>query len=437
MPRPYHSPSSIALGATCERAWAYQYIDKLRDPNLPWDDRYVDLKWDFAANCFVLPSTGEKVSAAQRGSALGLGLHETAERWYDPTRGAPDWNWFPGQVLASGKHLLPEPGKIKRVIIEQAIGDVPLLKKDRPAHDREPVVAMLVEGILWSGFVDNEAHGGDELRRLGIVAPDGVATIDYKTSSKIDEYALTRAELLADPQGALYAISGCRKLGLTAMPERWVYFESKKKRRALAVDVTAELTRAIDVIGPCADLARKLDMITRSEDAQQNPDACTKYGNPDRINCRHHVVNGGDCNPKRRRFGSLVQLHTKKQELTMALSAEERQAAFKAKKAEAEAKAAAAAAGGGAPDPEPSEADKSDGEAEGPEVQETAPEAATEAVKPAAAKPTPVPKPAAPKPTKPADGSQAATIAALALELAGIDKQREAVIAKIRAAVAA
>jgi hypothetical protein len=335
-------------------------------------------------------------------------------------------------VLASGKHLLPEPGKIERVIIEQPIGNVPLPKRARPAHDREPTVGLIVEGVMWAGFVDNESHGGDELRRLGIVAPDGVATIDYKTSSKIDEYALTRAELLTDPQAALYAIAGCRKLGLQSMPERWVYFESKKRRRALAVDVNAELSRAIDVIGPCADLARKLDMITRSEDAPQNPDSCTKYGNPDRINCRHHVVNGGTCDPKRRRFGALVTLHTKKPEIKEAmaqLTAEERKTAFQAKQEELKAKAAA----GGA-EPAPTEEEKSEAP-EGAEVQEEASEAATPAVtstKPAAPKP-----PAKPKAPAMTEGSQAATIAALATELAGIDKQREAVIAKIRAAVAA
>lgn len=435
MPRPYHSPSSISLGLTCKHAWALSYVDGIRDPNLEWDDRYLDLKWDFGANCFVMPVTGERVTAAQRGSALGGGLHLTAERWYDPTRGKPDWNWFPGQVLASGKHLLPEPSKIERVIIEQAIGTIPLPKRAR-RHERDPDVAIEVGGILWAGFVDNEAHGGDELKRLGIVAPDGVATIDYKTSSNLEKYGLTRAELLKDPQAALYAINGCRKLGLQAMPERWVYFETKKKRRAIAVDVNAELSRALDVIGPCADLARELDMITNSADAPKNSRpiqtelgpvaACNMYGPPDRINCRHHKVNGGSCNAWAP-FRALTQL-SKKPEIKEAMAditAEERKAAFEKKKAEMAAKKAAA--GSAAPAPEP---DASEPEAEGatePEPTETpAPKTTTTA--------------AAPKPkastTKPAEGSQAATISALALELAAADKARDAVLAKLRAAVA-
>jgi hypothetical protein len=426
MPRPYHSPSSIALGLTCKRAWALQYIDGLRDPNLEWREAYTDLVWDFAANCFVLPSTGEKVSAAQRGSALGGALHLTAERWYEshfwhaPLAPAqrPDWDWFPGQVLASGKHLLPEPSKIERVIIEQAIGDVPLPKRER-RHERDPDTAISVGGVLWAGYMDLEAHGRTELERLGMVAPDGVAIIDYKTTSKVEEYALTRAELLTDPQAALYAIVACKKLGLRSVPERWVYFESKKRRRALAIDVTAELSRAEDVMGPCADLARELDMITRSEDAPQNPLACNKYGNPDRINCRHHVSNGGTCDVKRRRFGALIQLTRKKEEIVMAakvLTAEERKAAFEAKRAEQAAKAAGTTAPA-----EPTDEDKSDGETEAPESKEESEAPATPAVKPAQ------PKPAAAK-LKVPEGSQAATISALALELAAADKARDAIL---------
>jgi hypothetical protein len=357
MPRPYHSPSSIKLGLDCPFAWALQYIDGNRDPNIEWREEFTELKWDFGANAFVLPRTGEKVTAAQRGSALGLGLHATAERYYDPKRGAPDWNWFPGQVLASGRHLLPEPGAIERVVIEAQIGDEPLPVRE---HTRlgQPTTAIRVEGILWSGFIDLEAHGGDELRRLGIVAPDGMAVLDYKSTSNIAERALTRDELLRDPQAALYAIAVGRRLGLSSVPERWVYFESKKVRRALPVDVTAELSRAHDVIGPCADLARELDMITNSAGARKNTDSCNKYGNPDRINCRHHVENGGTCDARRRRFGQVVQLHNKKPEIVDAMAeitAEERKANFEKKKAELAAKKAGAAASAPAQEPEPSE----------------------------------------------------------------------------------
>lgn len=425
--RPYHSPSSIALGAQCQYAWARQYVDGAREPNLAWRDEFTELRWDHGLGLFVLPSTGERITAAQRGSALGLGLHATAERWYDPTRGEPDWAWFPGQVLASGKHLLPEPTAIERVRIEQEIGDQCLHVRES-VRDGAPTTFLEVAGIRWAGFVDLEAHGGDELRRLGINALDGVAVCDYKSTSSIERHALTPSELLANPQAALYAIAVGERLGLRSLPERWVYFESKKIRRSLAIDVTAELSRAYDVLGPCADLARTLDMISCSADAPKNPaksvtengvtiPACNLYGPPDRINCRHHQTNGGTCDYQGRRFGSVLHQISKKKEITT-MTSEEKKAAFEAKKAELAAKKAALAAGEAATDEE--------GEAE------LAQEAESEAAPPAPVKPKPVGAKA-----KPAEGSQAATIAALAAELVAADKARDAVLAKLRAAVGA
>jgi hypothetical protein len=438
--RPYHSPSSIALGAACHFAWARQYIDNARDPNLPWREEFTELKWDHGLGLFVLPSTGERITAAQRGSALGLGLHATAERWYDPKRGEPDWAWFPGLVLASGKHLLPEPSAGGRVRIEQQIGTVAIA---RPKGSRgsplfgvkpregAPTHTIEVAGVKWAGFIDLEWHGGDELERLGIVAPDGVAVLDYKSTSSIEKHAKTHAELLADPQAALYAIAVGSRLGLRSVPERWVYFESKKIRRALAIDVTAELSRAHDVIGSCADLARTLDMISSSADAPKNPaksvtengvtiPACNLYGPPDRINCRHHQSNGGTCDYQGRRFGSVVHQISKKKEIGEQMDADKK-AAFEAKKAELAAKkAAAAAAAAGA-----------DEEAKSDEAQEAqGEEAKAEEPKPTAVKPKPGAKLKAP------EGSQAATIAALAAELAAADKARDAVLVRLRAAVA-
>jgi hypothetical protein len=392
--RPYHSPSSISLGRQCHYAWARQYVDGVRDPNIPWREEFTELRWDHGLGLFVLPRTGERITAAQRGSALGLGLHATAERRFDPNRGEPDWHWFPGQVLASGLHLLPEPSAIERVRIEQEIGDQCLHVRDS-VRDGAPTTYIEVGGVRWAGFVDLEAHGGDELARLGIRAPDGVAVIDYKSTSDIAKHAKTHAELLADPQGALYAIAVGSRLGLRSVPERWVYFESKRVRRALAIDVTAELSRAHDVIGPCADLARQLDMISQSADAPKNPaksvtengvtiPACKLYGPPDRINCRHHITNGGTCDYQGRRFGSVVHQISKKKEIkeTMeTMTAEGRKAAFEAKKAEMAAKKNAAAG----------EVDES--EAKSDEAEEAESEEAV-----AEPKPTVKPKPAGAKP---------------------------------------
>jgi len=442
--RPYHSPSSIALGLNCQHAYALQYIDGKRDADLPWREEFTTLKWDHGLGLFVLPRTGERVTAAQRGASLGKALHATAERWYEPARGVADWGWFPGQVLASGKHLLPEPSAIERVVIEQPIGDTDLYADGRVGMAEalragKPTTAIEVEGILWSGFVDLEAHGGDELARLGITAPDGVAIIDYKSTSKIESYALTRDELLKDPQAALYAIAVGRKLGLTSVPERWVYFESKAKRRALPIDVTAELSRALDVIGPCADLARELDMISHSGDAPKNLSACKKYGPPDRINCRRHISNGGTCDAKHKRFGAPIQLVVKKKEIhdmATQISNEERKAKFEARRAALAAEAEAAKTSGSVAIDEAAEEPEAEAADEEPTDEAETVEPTPATAKPATAKPAPAAKPVAAKAVKPAEGSQAATIAALAAELAAADKARAEVLERLRKAVA-
>jgi hypothetical protein len=452
MPRPYHSPSSIALGKLCPRAWALQYLENRRDPDVAWTDDFLRWRWDNGTARYWSPDETQSISAAQRGAALGKAAHATAERWYDPKRGAPDWSWFPGRVLAAGKHLLPEPSKIERVHIERGIGDR-LLPLQEGAREGAPTTALEVHGILWAGFVDNEAHGRAELARLRINAPAGLVVIDYKTTSSLDRFALTHSELLTDPQAALYAAATCKRHGLASVPERWVYFESKQKRRAIAVDVTAELSRALDVLGPCADLARRLDALTHVGEAPKNPLACYAYGNPERINCRHHVVNGGDCNTWAP-FKTLVQITPKPEILVMteALSAAEREKKFEAKRKEMAAKAAGQTAAAkpkpkpvatlklapklkpapvaSEPETEPEETEQDDAvEAEDPTLPDTA-APAPELPKPAVGL-RPRGRPAA----LPATG-QSATIAALAAELAAVDKTRAQILARLRAAVA-
>lgn len=403
MPRPYHSPSSIALGLRCRRAWAYHYIAGLREPAVPWREEMALPRWDHGKGKFVLPD-GTFVTAAQRGAALGGAMHEIGES-YLLSKGRIDWHSFPGQVFQSGKHHLPHPEKILSKEIETPIGRVPLVKRPgKPKHDREPTVALLVHGVRWAGYKDGLIHAPDEWRRLGVVTTRPV-TIDYKSTSNIAEHALTSAELADDVQASLYAIDYCEATGDTAAQMRWIYFEAKKIRRSLPVDTLITLNRAYGTLSHCADLARELDTITRVEDAPQNPEACCDYGPPDRINCRFHRVNGGLCNARRPNRFAPVQIK-KKEEIQMAMT-EEQKKAFAEKKA-----ATAAAAANKAPD-----TDDDKGGDDGADE-----------------KPTPKAKPAAAK-VKAPEGSTAATVAALAAELAAIDKSREAVLAKIRAAV--
>jgi hypothetical protein len=394
----------------CRRAWAYHYIAGLREPAVLWREEMALPRWDHGKGKFILPD-GTLVTAAQRGAALGGAMHEIGERYLAPElgRGRIDWHSFPGQVFQSGKHHLPMPDRIQAKSIETPIGRVPLVKRSgKPLHDREPTVALLVHGVRWAGYKDGLIHAPDEWRRLGVVT-DRPVTIDYKSTSNIAEHALTPAELADDVQASLYAVDYCEATGDTAAQMRWIYFEAKKIRRSLPVDTLITLDHAYGTLSHCADLARELDTITRVEDAPQNPEACCDYGPPDRINCRFHRVNGGLCNARRPNRFAPVQIK-KKDEIKMAMT-EEQKAAFKAKK-----EATAAAANKGADD-----ATDTDTSADG----------ASDEEKPA---PKAKPTPAAAK-VKAAEGSTAATIAALAGELAAIDKSREQVLAKIRQAV--
>lgn len=414
MPRPYHSPSSIALGMRCQRAWAYHYIANLREPYMAWREDMALPRWDHGKGKFILED-GTLVTAAQRGAALGGVMHEVGERYLDPRRGVPDWASFPGQVFQSGTRHLPRPERIKSVLIESAIGREPLAKRPgKPRHDREPTHAITIHGGKWAGYRDALIDAPEEWHRLGLHTERPVI-VDYKSTSNIAARALTPDELSTDVQASIYAIDYCEATGDNAAAMRWIYFEAKKIRRSLPVDTIITLASAYGTLSHCADLARELDTLTRVEDAPQNPDACNDYGDPERINCRFHRVNGGPCNARRPNRFAPVQIK-KKEEIQMAMTAEQK-AEFAAKKAAQAAKANTAT----------NEAKSEETEGEETEETETAP-AKSKAV---------TPKPAAgPKATKPAEGSTAATVAALAGELAAIDKSRDQVLAKIRAAVA-
>jgi hypothetical protein len=437
MTRPYHSPSSIALGKRCPRAWAESYIAKKRDPDVDYF-AVESFVWDRNRGLFVGPD-GSSCTAKARGAALGKVMHDTLEKWYRPDLGKPNWSTHPGQVAQAGLHLLPHPTRCEQIITEEEIGTVPLPARAE-AREGAPTRALDIGGILWAGRRDLFVNSPIEIARMQLRSESGWLLCDYKSSANIAEYAPTEAELLDDPQPNIYGIELCEKFGLKSLPARWVYFASKKIRAAEPRDVTIELSRAHDVMGPCVDLARELDTLTRVEDAPQNPLACEDYGPPGQINCEYHVSKGGTCRPRRTAGALIAQLDRRKRATTekkqMALSPEQ-QAKFKAMQ---EAKKAAAGAPAAEPVTEPSDESKSEVETSAPEEQEAAPQAAAAPVKPT---PAPVKPAAAKAPKGAAPGGTAATVAALAVELAAHEKSiadaiaaHASTLAKIRGAVA-
>ncbi len=340
----------------CPRAWAEQYLRGVREPDVPWE-ALAGHVYDQRSKLWLAPSGGVKgkfkglsasaselavrgpVTTRRRSTALGKAMHSHLESWY---RGAePAWDSYPAHVALAGLAHLPHPSRTWAEC-EAPIGNVPL----PPLGDGKPTVALAVHGVLWAGLVDLTAFAPDEWRRLGVTAPHGLGVIDYKSTASISQYAPTPAALRDAIQANLYGAATCQRFGLTRVPERFVYFETKLVRKAAAVDTTIELSRALDVLGPCAELARDLDRIATPEDAPQNTSACNAYGPPDKVNCPHHTSNGGTCPAQAR--SQFAQVRARKSSI-MAIDPKvaERFAAIQTKGA------AAPVAPAPAPEPEP------------------------------------------------------------------------------------
>src|SRR5262245_76417 len=154
MPRVHHSPSSLALGASCERAWWFRYGEGLKDPEVPWDAiARAGNQWKKIA------------TPRQRSAALGKAMHSVGEAWYGGE--TPAWNTFPGQVYLSGTHLLPHPSRCHDIEIEQSIGFAPYPR----TKEDDPETCLERSGVRFVGFVDLRVRPFDsELDRLGLRA---------------------------------------------------------------------------------------------------------------------------------------------------------------------------------------------------------------------------------------------------------------------------
>jgi hypothetical protein len=163
--------------------------------------------------------------------------------------------------------------------------------------------------------------------RLGLAAlevqgaPRGYLLVDYKSTKSIAKWAKAPRVLREDVAANAYALDAMNKFGIDAIACRWVYFETGKSRRAIAVDFMITRANALRVLAGQADIARHLDTIT-VDTAVKNPDACGRYGG-----CPHHITRGGPCDA-RRSLGKLIQTARRKQDNPMALSIEQMKAQF-------------------------------------------------------------------------------------------------------------
>jgi len=286
MPRPYHSPSSLALGDPekgCEAAWAWQYIAGFRPPQLTWDEILAG----------AVPARG------QRAPALGGAVHETGEAYYagkDPKYG---WGSLPGQIYASGIPYLPHPARCEGVMVEQPVGTEPSGVAPGP---RVPPTVLVVGGTRFGGFFDLGVCAKEEVQRLlkgKAVSPYMV--VDYKSTSSITKWGKSRETLLLDPQVCLYGLNMTQKYKLEAVDCRWLYMETGPTRKAKPIDICVERSHAERVLTALAPIARRLDLITDPLQAATNLDRCDDYGGRP---C--HFSRGGPCQA-RRSLGALIQ----------------------------------------------------------------------------------------------------------------------------------
>jgi hypothetical protein len=378
VPRPYHSPSSIATGQACPRKWALRYIAGLREPETP-------------------------------AQAFGKGGHSTLEGHYEGRE--VDWTTPAGRVVHAGLHLLPAPDRCELIEVEHGIGRVPLPPSHAHGSERKPTTALLVHGVKFGGFRDLLVQPTwAEALRIG-VTPGVPTTHDWKFTSSIGQYALTPESLARDVQASTYALDACERFKHRAHWVRWVYFQRKGARRTLPIVACITRDQALDVLEKPAALARELDTLERVEDAPQNPRACGDYGG-----CKYHVQAGGPCDA-RRSIGALIQARVIRKDPRIMALTEEQKAKFNKAKA-------------GAATPAPAE----DAATDAPEV--------TTDLRPPVARRGRKPNPrSAPAPVEdvapPAAETQAQTIASLAARLAELEAEHAATLAKIREVAAA
>jgi hypothetical protein len=376
-PRLYQSPSSVKMGdnaspSGCELAYAYRYVAGLREPEVAWRDIRTGVIE--VAPWGVRPADGQ-CTPGQRSKALGVALHRFMQRWALGKR--VRWTSLIGQIAASGIHLCPPPGGEQ--LLETALGDHPLppsRHKDAPTH------GLLIDRMVWVGLLDRLVKVGG----LWLL-------IDYKSSADLKKYVPTPEALAVDLAACLYVVGVCRRLGLSRLACRWIYFETKKVRRAVAVDFSITLKDALRVVRSYGETARHLTTIRAVDQAtpNPNPEACDAYGG-----CYYARKLGGPCTV-RRSFSQLIQLHQKK-DPQMAVTEEELNARFAA----ASGKAAPAKSAKAEPDEEPAPAKRA---------------------RKAKAAPEPAPEPMV--------GSLAETLTELASELAEAEAAVEAIKSRI------
>lgn len=213
------SPSQIATALDCLRKWGRESLDGVKSPDKP-------------------------------STILGQQTHTQAENWLG--KGERPALTLPGRIFESGAHLWPAPGSRPFII--------------------EDTVQFTALGISFHGRLDVAYDDDDSILTIG----------DHKTTSD-PKWAKTSDDLLKDPQGIIYPLALMVRYQRDRARLRWVYYLTRKTRKAWAVTLDVTLPQATERFAehilPISRILWKAKQDgLRGADMPQNPNACEKYG---------------------------------------------------------------------------------------------------------------------------------------------------------------
>ena len=233
------SPSQVKRWRDCQRWWAFEKVEKRRDP------------------------PGAK-------ALFGTTGHGHLEDWVRDGTAFPD--------TAAGRcaqRLAPWTAAPRddRAIVE--------------GRGKMFEIDDVVPGVIINGYLDVELPPGVLNKKAPVV-------IDYKFTSSL-RWAMSSEELLADPQGLLYFLHASKRYNKPMVDARWLYCEfhpktyEPKGRREVRANFSrgnAEMVHNLGlVLADVADIAEAKRTVTKAIDLPPNPGACGKFGG-----CPHRSV---------------------------------------------------------------------------------------------------------------------------------------------------
>jgi len=207
-------------------------IEIFRTCRRKWGYRYLD-------NIETKPS---------KAAELGSQVHKILENYL--INNAIDIKTREGQIASAGLHLLPK-----------------LLPKDNV----ERHILFAHEGFIFQGYIDFFDHLGSQTWLIG----------DHKTCSSFSN-ALNEESLKKNIQANIYAQWFFKEKGADAVKLKWVYYGTKVKPQAKAIETDLKKDEAqpvfTEILKTAAEIKTVIEEKTTTAALPKNTSACFKYG---------------------------------------------------------------------------------------------------------------------------------------------------------------